>query len=116
MVEESYVRLYANDFARLAVRAGTRPLEPDLLPKRIADARAHAIVMDSKKGAGHLEALATRLRDEARRSPSHHRVGLAPEQAAIDKRHDCQPARNRDPLWAPKRDPLFPSADWRRGA
>lgn len=86
MVEESYVRLYANDFTRLAVRAETRPLEPDLLPKRIADARAHAVVMDSKKGAGHLEALATRLRDEAGRPPSHNRVGLAIEWAAIERR------------------------------
>lgn len=67
MIEESYVRLYAADFARLAVRAELRPLEPALVPKRIAEARIHAGVMDAKKGYGHLEALITRLRDEARR-------------------------------------------------
>ena len=86
VIEESYVRLYAHDFARLAVRAETRPLEPDLLPKRIADARAHAGVMDAKKGAGHLEALVARLRDEARRPVSQNRIGLSGDADAIEKR------------------------------
>ncbi|RYG09122.1 MAG: hypothetical protein EON96_18855 [Caulobacteraceae bacterium] len=86
MIEESYVRLYAHDFARLAVRAETKPLEPSLLPKRMADARAHARVMDARKGQGHLEALVARLRDEARRPVSQNRIGLAGDAETYEKR------------------------------
>lgn len=87
MIEESYVRLYAADFARLAVRAELRPLDPSLAPKRIADARAHARLMDARKGEGHLEALISRLRDEARRPASPNRIGAASGTDAIDPRH-----------------------------
>ena len=86
MIEESYVRLYANDFARLAVRAELRPDDADMLPRRIAEARVHAGVMDARKGAGHLEALVTRLRDEARRPASANRGRLVEEADVLAKR------------------------------
>lgn len=86
MIEESYVRLYAADFARLAVRAELRPLDPDMVPKRMAEARAHAGVMDAKKGDGHLAALVARLRDEARR-PRTHGPAVSSTAASAEHRH-----------------------------
>ena len=87
MIEESYVRLYANDFARMASRSELRPLEPDVLPKRMAEARSHAGVMDARKGEGHLVALISRLRDEASRPLSNNRIGTPTEASAIEHRH-----------------------------
>ncbi|NBW10373.1 MAG: hypothetical protein EBR82_20320 [Caulobacteraceae bacterium] len=75
MIEESYVRLYAGDFARLAARAEVTPLDPAILTRRMKEARVHAGVMDARKGDGHLEALVTRLRDEARRPRSRGLMG-----------------------------------------
>ena len=75
-MEESFVSLYAKDFVRMAARAAVRPLEPTVLPKRMADARIHARVMDAKKGGGHLEALIVRLRDEACRPASYYRLPI----------------------------------------
>jgi hypothetical protein len=86
MIEESYVRLYAADFARLAVRAELRPLDPDMVPKRMAEARAHAGVMDAKKGEGHLAALVSRLRDEARR-PRTHGPAVSSSAESAEHRH-----------------------------
>jgi hypothetical protein len=37
-------------------------------------------------------------------------------RAVTDEAGACQTARNRDPLSAPKRAPLFYGAAWRRGA
>lgn len=75
-MEESFVSLYAKDFVRMAARAELRPLEPSVLPKRMAEARVHAHVMDAKKGGGHLEALIVRLRDEACRPASSYRLAI----------------------------------------
>jgi hypothetical protein len=87
LIEESYVRLYATDFARLAVRAETRPLEPGALSRRIAEARSHAGVMDARKGEGHLEALVSRLRDAARRPLTPNRSGPEVDAEVLRTRH-----------------------------
>jgi hypothetical protein len=87
MIEESYVRLYANDFSRLASRAEINPLDPALLSKRMAEARVHAGVMDAKKGEGHLAALVARLRDEARRPRARGMAGSIDTATAMAHHH-----------------------------
>ncbi|WP_395945984.1 hypothetical protein [Brevundimonas sp.] len=86
MIEENYVRLYANDLIRMAQRVETRPSELDPVPQRLGQARAHAAVMDTAKGEGHLAALIARLRDEARRPSSQTRVGSEAEGIAFARR------------------------------
>lgn len=66
MIEENFVRLYAHDFVRLAIRSEMGSPDPDALQRRIREARAHAAIMDARKGGGHLAALASRVRDEAK--------------------------------------------------
>jgi hypothetical protein len=88
MIEESYVRLYAGDFARLAARAGITPLDPAILTRRMQEARVHAGVMDARKGGGHLEALVTRLRDEASRPRSRGLMGSIDTAEANAHHHD----------------------------
>ncbi|NBB14711.1 hypothetical protein GVN21_04955 [Caulobacter sp. SLTY] len=68
MIEEGFVRLYANDFATLAARAESGSDVEPLVRKRIAEARSHAALMDARKGEGHLPAVAERLDQEAVRS------------------------------------------------
>lgn len=87
MIEESYVRLYAADFVRMAQSAETRPLDPTAVPKRMDQARSHADVMDAAKGVGHLAALVTRLRDEARRPSQRHAAALQSDASAVERRH-----------------------------
>ena len=70
MIEEGFIRLYANDFAALAARAEGGADVEGLLSKRIADARSHAALMDARKGEGHLPAVAERLDLEAMRASS----------------------------------------------
>lgn len=67
MIEEGFVRLYAHDFATLAARAETGIDVDGLLRKRIDEARSHAVLMDARKGAGHLAAVADRVEHEAAR-------------------------------------------------
>lgn len=86
MIEESFVRLYANDFVRMAQRPEVVSLEDPALAKRILEARKHAGVMDARKGDGHLAALISRLHDEARRPYSASRVGSSNESDAVGRR------------------------------
>jgi len=86
MIEESYVRLYAGDFARFAARAEITPLDPTIVTRRMKEARVHAGVMDARKGDGHLEALVARLRDEARRPRSRGLMGSI-DTATASARH-----------------------------
>jgi translation initiation factor IF-1 len=87
MIEESFIRLYADDFVRMAKRAEVRrDHDIEALPKRIAQARAHAIVMDAKKGPGHLASLAVRLRDEVRRPHADPRRTDTSDDEAISAR------------------------------
>ena len=65
MIEDAYVRLYANDFAQMAGRSEMGQDVEGAVEKRLADARAHAVIMDDRKGPGHLEALIRRIRDTA---------------------------------------------------
>lgn len=67
MIEESFVRLYAHDFAQMAVRSALGQDVDAALQRRLAEARIHAVVMDDRKSEGHLAALISRVRDEARR-------------------------------------------------
>ena len=86
MIEENYVRLYATDFVRMAQRAETYGTDAGSIAKRTAEARAHATLMDARKGPGHLAALASRLRDEARHPRTTGRLG-ADEAQAIDRKY-----------------------------
>lgn len=65
MIEDAYVRLYTNDFAQMAGRSEMGQDVEGAVEKRLADARAHAVIMDDRKGPGHLEALIRRIRDTA---------------------------------------------------
>lgn len=65
MIEDSYVRLYAHDFVQMAGRSELGQDVQGAVDKRLADARAHAVIMDARKGPGHLNALVSRLRDLA---------------------------------------------------
>lgn len=70
MIEEGFVRLYANDFASLAARAEAGVEVEALVQKRIGEARSHAALMDARKGDGHLPAVADRLIEESLRTSS----------------------------------------------
>jgi plasmid stabilization system protein ParE len=67
MIEESFVRMYAHDFKQLAGRSELGQDVDDALTRRLCEARAHAVLMDQRKGSDHLAALVGRLRDEAGR-------------------------------------------------
>ncbi|MGW8704684.1 hypothetical protein ACWGLL_00125 [Brevundimonas sp. NPDC055814] len=67
MIEESFVRLYAQDFVQMAVRSGLGQDVDAALQRRLTEARIHALVMDDRKSEGHLAALISRVRDEASR-------------------------------------------------
>lgn len=68
MIEEGFVRLYANDFASLAARAEAGVEVEALVQKRIGEARSHAALMDARKGGDHLPAVADRLVEESLRT------------------------------------------------
>lgn len=70
MIEEGFVRLYANDFASLAARAEAGVEVEALVQKRIGEARSHAALMDARKGGDHLPAVADRLVEESMRTSS----------------------------------------------
>lgn len=65
MIEDAYVRLYAHDFVQMAGRSELGQDVQDTADRRMADARNHAVIMDARKGPGHLEALISRLREAA---------------------------------------------------
>lgn len=67
MIEEGFVRMYAHDFTSLATRAEAGIDVEGMVQKRIGEARSHAALMDSRKGAGHLPAMADRIAQEAAR-------------------------------------------------
>lgn len=65
MIEDSFIRLYAHDFSQMAGRAEMGQDVDEALARRIRDAAAHALIMDDRKGPGHLAALAARVREDA---------------------------------------------------
>ena len=65
MIEEAFIRLYAHDFVQFAGRAELGQDVAAGVDKRMADARAHAVLMDARKGSDHLASLISRLREEA---------------------------------------------------
>jgi hypothetical protein len=84
MIEESFVRLYAHDFVQMAVKSELGQDVSAPLLRRLGEARSHAALMDARKGAGHLPALITRLRDEACRFDGRTMLkGADPRQAAL---------------------------------
>lgn len=89
MIEENFVRLYAHDFVRLAIRSEMGTPDADGLQRRIREARAHAAIMDVRKGDGHLAALASRVRDEA----------LSFNDRGVQKGVDVEEARRRHQIF-----------------
>ncbi|CAN5145439.1 hypothetical protein BH11PSE2_BH11PSE2_10220 [soil metagenome] len=82
MIEEGFVQLYARDFVALASRAEQGAEVSIGLTRRIGEARSHAQLMDARKGPGHLEAVAERMRQEAdSRSIRQFREGSSPDEA-----------------------------------
>ncbi len=80
MIEEGFVQMYTRDFAALAAKAEAGLEVEAALNKRINETRAHATLMDARKGEGHLAAVAERLKLESRRtSVREMRVGADPE-------------------------------------
>ena len=67
MAEEGFVQMYLRDFSHLAARAAAGQDVEEALNKRVSDAQRHAEIMDARKEAGHLEAVAERLKTESRR-------------------------------------------------
>ena len=80
MIEEGFVQMYTRDFAALAAKAEAGLEVEAALHKRINETRAHATLMDARKGEGHLAAVAERLKLESRRtSVREMRVGADPD-------------------------------------
>lgn len=109
MIEESYVRLYSNDFVRMAMRADADGPDPAVSSRRIGEARTHAVVMDARKGEGHLAALAERLREEARRLAQPGRFEVDPDTvgqqqdfltSVADELERDQPQGPARPVWS----------------
>ena len=83
MIEEAFIRLYAHDFVQFAGRAELGHEVDASVDKRMADARAHAILMDARKGSDHLASLISRLREEATQFNGRVMLkGTDPEEAA----------------------------------
>ena len=68
MAETNFVNLYTREFISLAGRDPSGPGLEEALARKISDARAHAVLMDAKKGGSHLEAIAQALEAQASRS------------------------------------------------
>lgn len=74
--------MYARDFAALAAKAEMGLEVEAAVRKRIGETRAHAALMDARKGQGHLAAVVERLKLDSRRaSVREMRVGADPEAA-----------------------------------
>ncbi len=85
MAEEGFIQMYVHDFATLAARAAAGADVEAAVRKRVTETRSHAALMDSRKEAGHLIAVAERLKKEARqRSPRYMRQASDP--AAVARR------------------------------
>jgi hypothetical protein len=65
LIEDGFVQMYARDFVVLASRAELGTDVEQGLARRITEVRSHAALMDARKGPGHLDAVAERLRHEA---------------------------------------------------
>lgn len=86
MIEESFVRLYAHDFVQLAWRNEIGQATQEPLRRRMDELRRHSDLMKVRKGADHLAAVISRLRDEAERfNPRMVQKGGDPVEAG--KRH-----------------------------
>ncbi len=83
MAEEGFVQMYVHDFATLAARAEAGSDVEAAVLKRVSETRSHAALMDARKEPGHLEAVAERLRREAKQhSPRHMRQPTDPQAVA----------------------------------
>ena len=87
MIEENFIRLYARDFVHLAIRAELGQAFETQLERKVSDARAHADVMDARKGSDHLAALGLRLREEADRFDCRGLLAGADPIRAAERRH-----------------------------
>lgn len=75
--------MYVHDFATLAARAEAGADVEAAVIKRVSETRSHAALMDARKEPGHLEAVADRLKREAKQhSPRHMRQPTDPQAVA----------------------------------
>ena len=74
MIEDGFVQMYTRDFSALAAKAESGLEVEAALHKRLNEARAHAVLMDSRKTPGHLLAIAERVKLEARRTDALHQM------------------------------------------
>ena len=74
MIEDGFVQMYTRDFSALAAKSESGLEVEAALHKRLAEARAHATLMDSRKTPGHLAAIAERVKLEARRTDALHQM------------------------------------------
>ena len=81
--------MYARDFAALAAKAEQGLEVETAVRKRISEARAHAVLMDSRKGGGHLAGVAQRLRLESRRKDALHQMRPGADPAAALARREA---------------------------
>ncbi len=98
MIEEGFVQMYTRDFAALAAKAESGLEVETALFKRISETRAHAVLMDSRKSAGHLGAVAERLRLESRRKDALHQMRPGADPAAALARREAFLVRVADLL------------------
>jgi hypothetical protein len=98
LIEEGFVQMYTRDFAALAAKAESGLEVEAALVKRINETRAHATLMDSRKGQGHLGAVAERLRLESRRKDALHQMRPGADPAAALARREAFLVRVADML------------------
>ena len=98
MIEEGFVQMYAREFAALAAKAESGLEVEAAVRKRVAETRAHAALMDSRKTVGHLAAVAQRLKQEARRGDALHQMRAGADPAAALARREAFLVRVADLL------------------
>ena len=67
VAEEGFIQLYVRDFTNLASKAESGQEVEQAVQRRVREARQHAVIMDARKEAGHLDAVCERLKLESRR-------------------------------------------------
>jgi hypothetical protein len=98
LIEEGFIQMYTRDFAALAAKAESGVEVEPALRKRISETRTHAVLMDSRKGDGHLSAVAERLRLESRRKDALHQMRPGADPAAALARREAFLVRVADLL------------------
>ena len=82
VAEEGFIQLYVRDFTNLASKAESEQEVEQAVQRRVREARQHAVIMDARKEAGHLDAVCERLKLESRRGAERCRSSDDPEAVA----------------------------------